>query len=278
MSEITADSVLVVEDDQGIRTLLLAVLRRAGFQVDAVENGRAALESLSRQRYALVITDLLMPKVDGYDLLKTLEETAREFLSCAIVLTAASPTAIQSYQLDQRVFRVLRKPFDLEELLATVAACADLGRKSVSRKPIDALLSLRLASSAAHAKAGVVGVIGHSSDKLDLIWSFGYPAGSLDSFNPLPVTQKYPIGLAVLEQRPVWLHSLEETAQTFSELLPILKEQSTSALAAVPITVDGAVAGCIAWSFAEPQAFEESQREMLVGIAQEHGRVLAAGL
>ncbi|HVT04094.1 MAG TPA: response regulator [Thermoanaerobaculia bacterium] len=270
------DPILVVEDDQGIRTLLVAVLRRVGFQVEVVGNGRAALEALSRRRYAVVLMDLLMPGMNGYDLLKMLEETSPEFLSCTIVLTAASPAAIKSYDLDKRVFRVLRKPFDLEELLATVAACV-LGRNTVSRDPLDALLGLRLASMAAHAKAGVVGMVGDSNDKLNLVWSFGYPADLLASFNPLPVTPSSPIGRAVLEQRPIWVHSLEETAQSFATLVPILREQKTGALAAVPITMAGSIVGCIGWSFEEPQAFAESQRGLLMQIAQEHGRTLALG-
>ena len=50
----------------------------------------------------------------------------------------------------------------------------------------------------------------------------------LASFNPLPVTPSFPIGRAVLEQRPIWVHSLEETAQSFATFVPILREQKTA--------------------------------------------------
>ena len=99
----------------------------------------------------------------------------------------------------------------------------------------------------------------------------------LASFNPLPVTPSSPIGRAVLEQRPIWVHSLEETAQSFATFVPILREQKTSALAAVPITRAGSIVGCIGWSFEQPQAFAESQRGLLMQIAQEHSRTLALG-
>lgn len=63
-------SILVVDDDKTIRTLLLHIARRAGFDVDAAKDGIEALEMLAARQYDIAIVDLMMPRMSGYDLVQ----------------------------------------------------------------------------------------------------------------------------------------------------------------------------------------------------------------
>lgn len=67
-------SVLVVDDEPIIRDLLVGIVRREGFQVAAAANGKDALAIMERQKVSLVITDLMMPEMDGMELLVEVKE------------------------------------------------------------------------------------------------------------------------------------------------------------------------------------------------------------
>lgn len=110
--------ILVVDDDDAIRTLLLTVLRRRGFKVDTARNGSEAVDRCIRCRYALVLLDLMMPVMSGYELLDHLGPMENRPL--VIVLTAAPPPRQLSADL---VAGTLRKPFDIELLIDTMNGC-----------------------------------------------------------------------------------------------------------------------------------------------------------
>ncbi|HWN67048.1 MAG TPA: response regulator, partial [Haliangium sp.] len=64
--------ILIVDDDDAIRALVVTVLRRRGYRLDTARNGLEALEKLKNCRYSLVVLDLMMPRMSGYDVLDTL--------------------------------------------------------------------------------------------------------------------------------------------------------------------------------------------------------------
>lgn len=126
--------VLVVDDDLAIRVLLDAVLKRMGFNVMLAQDGRRALELLERYEYDLLLLDLLMPIVDGYEVLDRLRP---ERHLPVIVFTGVDDDGIPS----DRVCQALRKPFDLELFCETVARCLDSTHRSrgeASPLPADA--------------------------------------------------------------------------------------------------------------------------------------------
>ncbi|HEY8182612.1 MAG TPA: response regulator [Thermoanaerobaculia bacterium] len=115
--------VLVVDDDASIRKLLVAVLRREGYRMVQARNGREALVEMRAGCTDLVIMDLVMPEVSGW---QVLEERIAEpaLLRIPVIVVSASNTAQAAARLlDQHVFAVISKPFDLEILLEAVTSC-----------------------------------------------------------------------------------------------------------------------------------------------------------
>ncbi|HYC92491.1 MAG TPA: response regulator [Thermoanaerobaculia bacterium] len=114
--------VLVVEDDPAIRRLVTMVLQRNGFQVDAAADGLEAVLKLGLSEYEVIVLDLMMPNLDGFTFLNTFAKEEPERLRKVIVTSAASPAVIRE-RMDREPFRVLPKPFDIGELVASVRAC-----------------------------------------------------------------------------------------------------------------------------------------------------------
>lgn len=112
--------ILVVEDDEPIRALLLTILRRRGFRVDTASHGRDGIERLKRCNYSLVLLDLMMPVMSGYEFLAALEEQESGHRPLVIVLTAG----VIPQDLNPAVVAgTIRKPFDVQLLTDTVSAC-----------------------------------------------------------------------------------------------------------------------------------------------------------
>lgn len=114
-------SLLVVDDEEAIRTLLRRVGERAGFAVDTARDGVEALEMLSRKDYVIAIVDLMMPRLSGYELVQKISTVEpRPFV---IVATALTNGAVASLD-DSMVRRVIRKPFDIHAVAAALIETA----------------------------------------------------------------------------------------------------------------------------------------------------------
>lgn len=257
-------TVLIIEDDPAIQTLLAAILRRSNLATDVVSNGREALTALTSRHYDVAILDLLMPCVDGYEVLACLERMAPHLLERMIVLSAVSPRAIDEHLIAKLAFRVLHKPFEIDQLITTIHDC--LRAQMYGR--------LAHASSKANAYGAVVGVVDATREALDLVWSFGYREGVVASVNPLALTRSTPFGMSIVEAQPVWVHSREELASSFAALLPTVQTSGSHAIAAVPFLHNGVVTGSIGWSFDAPQSFDAAHQEQLRQIAEDYGAAM----
>ena len=113
--------ILVVDDDDAIRTMVERVLRRSQYEVESARDGFEAIEKLTRNDYSTVLLDLMMPRVDGHGVLRFLENEHSEPTPPVIVMTANLPGVSQT-QSSKPVFRELPKPFDISQLLAHVHA------------------------------------------------------------------------------------------------------------------------------------------------------------
>ena len=115
--------ILIVDDDDAIRALLATVLRRRGCAVDVARNGAEALEKLALCRYSLMVLDLMMPVMSGYDVLGQLGEMTAPSRPLVLLLTAG--TAPRNYDRSL-VVATVGKPFDIELLVSTISSCLDV--------------------------------------------------------------------------------------------------------------------------------------------------------
>ena len=111
--------VLVVEDDETVRDLVVRNLERSGFASEAVGTGSAAREHLRSTRYDLVMLDLVLPDADGLDLLAEIRETSNVPV---IVITGQSSEGDRVLGLSSGADDYVVKPFSLRELVARVEA------------------------------------------------------------------------------------------------------------------------------------------------------------
>ncbi len=119
----TAGPVLIVEDDAPTRALLGRALTKAGWIVAEAENGRVALQRIAESRPALVLLDLMMPEMDGFEFIDALrrDETRRDIP--VVVITAKTLTDADRRRLNGGVERVVQKhALNAEALLAEVRA------------------------------------------------------------------------------------------------------------------------------------------------------------
>jgi DNA-binding response OmpR family regulator len=113
-------SILVVEDDPIIRQTVEYALRRAGFSVCAVADGPSALSAADDCQPDLVVLDLMLPGIDGYEVAERLRAKDRE--TGIIMVTALDTERDKVRGLDAGADDYITKPFSMEELLARVRA------------------------------------------------------------------------------------------------------------------------------------------------------------
>ncbi|HUP65856.1 MAG TPA: response regulator [Thermoanaerobaculia bacterium] len=115
-------SALVIDDDPSIRNLVATILQREDFEVDLARDGSEALELLGARKYGLVLLDLMMPRVNGYEVLAHLQENDPDTVNHVVVMTATSDADLA--KLDQTgLCGLIRKPFDLEDFRAYITDC-----------------------------------------------------------------------------------------------------------------------------------------------------------
>ncbi len=116
--------ILLAEDDDSMRVYLARALERVGYSVTAVDRGTAAMPFLESERFDLLLTDIVMPEMDGIELAQRAATIApgmrvmfiTGFAAVALRTGAAQPPA-----------RVLSKPFHLRDLVAEVDRMFELG-------------------------------------------------------------------------------------------------------------------------------------------------------
>jgi DNA-binding response OmpR family regulator len=111
--------VLVVEDDMPTATVIADELSYHGHRVDVVGNGAAALESLQMQCPDVMVLDLMLPVVHGWDVIERYRHVTQGKDIPIVVLSAAGAVTRSMEALGVR--RFLRKPFDLDDLVDAIA-------------------------------------------------------------------------------------------------------------------------------------------------------------
>ena len=107
--------ILVVDDDDAIRTLVTRLFQRRGYEVRSARDGAEAIELLDGGAWDLMILDLMMPRVDGIGVIEHLVASSGP-QPRIIVMTAAVPNILARVPPD-RIFKLITKPFDLDVLM-----------------------------------------------------------------------------------------------------------------------------------------------------------------
>ena len=115
-------SVLVVDDDPNIRKMIVAALRRDGYQFLEAPNGREALDLMRERRPDVVVLDLMMPVLSGWDVLR--ERQGDAVLSrIPVIVVSANRDPDVAVAVNAGICAFLPKPFDIGALSALVKSC-----------------------------------------------------------------------------------------------------------------------------------------------------------
>lgn len=128
--------ILLAEDEVSLSKALKVILERNNYSVDQVYDGEEALSFLSADNYDCLILDLMMPKVDGITVLKTMRKEGN--MLPVIILTAKSEVDDKVLGLDSGANDYLTKPFNSRELLARIRAIT----RSKENKEGDSILKM----------------------------------------------------------------------------------------------------------------------------------------
>jgi len=126
------ETILVVEDEPALRDTLSYNLKKDGFTVEAVGDGRAALDSARKLRPDLIVLDLMLPAIDGFEVCRILR---REMTTPILMLTARDDEIDRVVGLEVGADDYLTKPFSMRELIARVKA--QLRRSRLLREELD---------------------------------------------------------------------------------------------------------------------------------------------
>lgn len=130
------DQILVIEDEPSVGEVVSLYLRRAGYNVLNARDGRDAIEILDREFPQLVVLDLMLPNVDGWDILKWVRARSNVPI---IVLTARREETDRIAGLEMGADDYITKPFSPQELVSRVRAVLRRGRTDL---PVNQMLPL----------------------------------------------------------------------------------------------------------------------------------------
>ncbi len=119
----TQHNVLVVDDDDAIRALVTRVLQRNQYAVEQASNGEEAMTKLQQGRFDVILLDLMMPIMSGFDVIDRLTIESPD--QPVVVMSAASDRDFQRVSNAAVVQSIIRKPFELSELLEAVRRSAN---------------------------------------------------------------------------------------------------------------------------------------------------------
>jgi CheY-like chemotaxis protein len=117
--------VLVVDDEEQNRSLLRDALEARGYEVEEAENGLHALQKIAMRLPDVILLDLMMPKMDGYDVCRRLRKSTRTGHVPILMLTALSERGVRLMGLRAGASDFLNKPIDIQDVILRVNNAAD---------------------------------------------------------------------------------------------------------------------------------------------------------
>ncbi len=119
--------ILVIEDDQDIQKLTRANLAASGYKVFVADNGESGVKLSRRERPDLVLLDLRLPDMSGWDVLMLIRTDRRLKRLPVIIMTATAPQGTDYKLASMRTAGYLIKPFEIKELVRKVAQALHTG-------------------------------------------------------------------------------------------------------------------------------------------------------
>ncbi|MET7964687.1 ATP-binding protein [Micromonospora zamorensis] len=166
VDELAGSRILVADDNSDMRAYLSRLLTGQGWRVRAVTDGRQALDEIHRERPDLVLTDVMMPVMDGFDLLRRLRADPATRALPVLVLSARAGGEASVEGLSLGADDYLVKPFAATELIARIRAAVRRARDRIAASPaaVDAApATTRPAAVTASAPAPAVEPVGDTS-------------------------------------------------------------------------------------------------------------------
>ncbi len=110
--------ILVVDDEDTLRTVLSQELKGEGYEVETAADGLLALDAIKQNKFDLVLLDIKMPNMDGFEVLKYIKQNHKDLKIIMLTGFADLKNAIESKKLGAEDF--VSKPYDLVDLLTTI--------------------------------------------------------------------------------------------------------------------------------------------------------------
>lgn len=189
-------TVLVVDDEEPPRRFLSRVLEHEGYAVDVAADGTAALQVISRKQPDVVILDVMLPGLDGFEVCRRVREDARTRLTPIIMVTGYDAQKERVQGLSAGADDFLGKPFDTSELLARVRSLArmkrytdDLDSASAILTTLAAMIEARYAYSPGHCHrmANYATAVGRALQATDAELQALYRGGFLHDIGMLAI-------------------------------------------------------------------------------------------
>jgi two-component system cell cycle response regulator CpdR len=117
-AEAESPKILLAEDDNDMRRFLVRALTKAGFEVVSFDNGKAAYDRLREEPFKLLLTDIVMPEMDGIELARRATELDPELK--VMFITGFAAVALNPENNAPKNSKVLSKPFHLKDLVNEV--------------------------------------------------------------------------------------------------------------------------------------------------------------
>jgi two-component system response regulator VanR len=117
---------LIVEDDPAIRRLVEKLLTRRNVEIDTASDGKTAIQKLRAREYDVVILDLMLPEMSGYEVIKFIK--AESLQIPVAVVSAVSQQALTNLDFDV-VKLVISKPFDVDEFTKAILTLCEEGMR-----------------------------------------------------------------------------------------------------------------------------------------------------
>ena len=124
--------ILLIEDEKDLALFIEKGLKQAGYTVEKSDNGSDGLKMAASERFDLILLDLMLPGIDGFDLLKSLRNFGIE--TPVVIISALSNTGNVVKGLDLGAVDYIRKPFDWDELLARIRVIQKKNQNTSSEK------------------------------------------------------------------------------------------------------------------------------------------------